>query len=102
MEEAKEKCWRMEVEEKLKRLQSLLFGAERALENNDFSSAYILALRLLGFLDVNSHSNVDEAFVQPIRRDALAKLHFARQSLAPQSDRCAALITLLNFGVIWL
>ncbi|KAL5186899.1 ATPase family AAA domain-containing protein FIGL1 [Glycine soja] len=89
MEEAKEKCWRMEVEEKLKRLQSLLFGAERALENNDFSSAYILALRLLGFLDVNSHSNVDEAFVQPIRRDALAKLHFARQSLTPQSDRQA-------------
>ncbi|KAG4927037.1 hypothetical protein JHK82_052819 [Glycine max] len=89
MEEAKEKCWRMEVEEKLKRLQSLLFGAERALENNDFSSAYVLALRLLGFLDANSHSDVDEAFVQPIRRDALAKLHFARQSLAPQSDRQA-------------
>ncbi|TKY46389.1 Fidgetin protein 1 [Spatholobus suberectus] len=89
MEEAKEKSWRMEVEEKLKRLQSLLFGAERALQNEEFSSAYVLALRLLGFLDAQCHSDADEAFVQPIRRDALAKLHAARRSLTPQSDRQA-------------
>ncbi|KAK7316058.1 hypothetical protein VNO77_34727 [Canavalia gladiata] len=89
MDEAKGKSWRMEVEEKLKRLQSLLFGAERALENNDFSSAYVLALRLIGFLDAHCHSNEDEAFIQPIRRDALAKLHSARRSLTPQSDRQA-------------
>ncbi|XP_027359058.1 ATPase family AAA domain-containing protein FIGL1 [Abrus precatorius] len=89
MEEVKENGWRIEVEEKLKRLQSLLFGVERALQNNDFSSAYVLALRLLGFLDAHSHSDVDEAFLQPIRRDALAKLNSARRSLNPQSNRQA-------------
>ncbi|KAJ1397031.1 Vps4 oligomerization, C-terminal [Sesbania bispinosa] len=87
MEERKEKCWRMEVEENLRRLHSLLFGAERALQNNDFSSAYVLALRLLGFLDSRSHSDVDEAFIQPIRREALAHLHSARRSLTPLTDR---------------
>ncbi|KAK7271116.1 hypothetical protein RJT34_26753 [Clitoria ternatea] len=89
MEEAKGKNWRMNVEEKVKRVQSLVFGADKALENKDFSSAYVLALRLLGFLDAHSHSAVDEAFVLPIRRDALAKLHSARLSLTPQSDRQA-------------
>lgn len=78
----------MEVEENLQRLQSLLLGTEQALASQDFSSAYVLALRLLGFLDAKSHSDVvDEAFLQPIRRDALAKLHIARRSLTPQSDR---------------
>ncbi|XP_061348874.1 ATPase family AAA domain-containing protein FIGL1 [Gastrolobium bilobum] len=89
MEEVKEKCWRMEVDENLKRLHSLLFGAEHALDNNDFSSAYVLTLRLLGFLESRRCSDVDEAFVQPIRREALAKLHSARRSLTPQSDRQA-------------
>ncbi|XP_020206777.1 ATPase family AAA domain-containing protein FIGL1 isoform X1 [Cajanus cajan] len=89
MEEATEKSWRMEVEEKLKRLQSLLFGAERALQNEDFSSAYVLTLRLLGFLDAHCHSHVDQAFIHPIRRLALAKLHSAHRSLTPQSDRQA-------------
>ncbi|WVZ13655.1 hypothetical protein V8G54_011221 [Vigna mungo] len=89
MEEVKEKNWRMEAEENLQRLQSLLLGAEHALAREDFASAYVLALRLLGFLDVKSHSDaVDEAFLQSTRRDALSKLHTARRSLTPQSDRC--------------
>ncbi|KAL9276559.1 hypothetical protein ACSQ67_025888 [Phaseolus vulgaris] len=97
MEEVKEKNWRMEVEENLQRLQSLLLGTEQALASQDFSSAYVLALRLLGFLDAKSHSDVvDEAFLQPIRRDALAKLHIARRSLTPQSDRLTMLKNVRN------
>jgi hypothetical protein len=87
MEEGKENCWRMEVEEKLKRLHSLLFGAERALENQDFSSAYVLALRLVGFLESQPQSQIDQAFVLPIRRQALQILQSARRSLIPQTDR---------------
>ncbi|QCD93951.1 ATPase family AAA domain-containing protein FIGL1 [Vigna unguiculata] len=90
MEEMKEKNWRMEAEENLQRLQSLLLGAEHALAREDFASAHVLALRLLGFLDVKSYSDaVDEAFLQPTRRDALSKLHTARKSLTPLSDRQA-------------
>ncbi|MED6121101.1 Fidgetin-like protein 1 [Stylosanthes scabra] len=89
MEATKEKCWRMEVEENLKRLQSLQFGADHALSTQDFSSAYVLALRLLGFLDSHSHSDVDEAFLHPIRRQTVSTLASARRSLTPDSDRLA-------------
>lgn len=86
MEESK-KCWRKEVDENLKRLHSLLFGAELALKNRDFSSAYILSLRLIGFLESRSQSEIDETFLQHIRREALTYLHSARQSLNPLIDR---------------
>lgn len=83
----KEVCWRREVDTKLKRLHSLLFGADLALQKEDFSSALVLGLRLVGFLDSNSNTDVDEAFIRPIRRDALSKIDTARRSLVPESDR---------------
>ncbi|XP_019438661.1 PREDICTED: fidgetin-like protein 1 [Lupinus angustifolius] len=89
MEEPKQKCWRQQVEENLHRLHSLHFGAELALDNNDFHSAHIFSLRLLGFLDSHTVSAVDEAFVHPIRREVLAKVHSIRRSLVPHSDRYA-------------
>ncbi|KAK6135111.1 hypothetical protein DH2020_031174 [Rehmannia glutinosa] len=84
-----EVCWRKEVDQNLKRLQSLLFGADAALEKGDFSSAQVLSLGLIGFLDSHSHSSVDEAFIRPIRREAVSKLSLARRSLIPDSDRQA-------------
>ncbi|XP_050384745.1 ATPase family AAA domain-containing protein FIGL1 isoform X2 [Argentina anserina] len=84
-----EVCWRKQVDDNLHRLQSLLFGAELAAERNDFSSAQIFSLRLLGFLDSHSHSQLDRAFVTPIRREAVSKLGEARRALIPDSDRKA-------------
>lgn len=86
---ASEGCWRREVDEKLKRLHSLVFGAEKALERGDSTTALILSLHLLGFLDSHSQTPVDAAFIHPIRSDALSKLDSARRSLAPDSDRQA-------------
>ncbi|KAL5080621.1 hypothetical protein RYX36_009042 [Vicia faba] len=85
MEES-QKCWRKQVDENLKRLHSLLFGVERAIQNHDFSSAYILSLRLLGFLDSHSQSEIDQAFIQHIRRQALTYLHTARKSITPVTN----------------
>ncbi|KAK9272382.1 hypothetical protein L1049_002753 [Liquidambar formosana] len=85
--EEPEACWRKQVDLNLKRLQSLLFGADIALDKGDFSSAHILSLRLLGFLDSHSHSDVDEAFIRPIRREASSKVDTARRALIPDSDR---------------
>ncbi|KAK7260612.1 hypothetical protein RIF29_26810 [Crotalaria pallida] len=89
MEEPKHKCWRREVDENLNRLHSLHFAAELALDNHQFHSAHTIGLRLLGFLDSHTLSDVDEAFVHPIRRNALANVHSARRSLLPDSDRYA-------------
>lgn len=75
------------MDEKLKRLHSLLFGADLALKRGDFTTALILGLRLLGFLDSNSQNPVDAAFINPIRVEALSKIDSARRSLAPESDR---------------
>lgn len=82
-----EVCWRKEVDQNLKRLQSLLFGADAALEKGDFGSAQVLSLGLIGFLDSHSQSSVDEAFIRPIRREAVSKLGLARRALIPDSDR---------------
>ncbi|KAF8390633.1 hypothetical protein HHK36_025160 [Tetracentron sinense] len=84
-----ELCWRKEVDQNLKRLQSLLFGVDLALEKGDFSSAQILGLRLLGFLDSQSHNDVDEAFIRSIRREVTSKIDTARRSLELESDRQA-------------
>ncbi|KAL2457802.1 P-loop containing nucleoside triphosphate hydrolase superfamily protein [Abeliophyllum distichum] len=89
MEEESAVCWRKQVDDNLKRLHSLLFGADLALEKGDFSSAQVQALGLIGFLDSHSHSQVDDAFIRPIRREAVAKLDSARRSLIPVSDRQA-------------
>ncbi|XVE84150.1 hypothetical protein DITRI_Ditri16bG0146800 [Diplodiscus trichospermus] len=92
MEESKSNekmCWKKEVDQNLKRLHSLLFGAELCLEKQDFAAAQVLSLRLLGFLDSHSHSEVDEVFIRPIRNDASSKLDAARRALVQESDRRA-------------
>ncbi|CAN8266288.1 unnamed protein product [Cochlearia groenlandica] len=81
--------WRKEVDESLKRLQSLLFGADQFLEKSDFSSAQIVGLRLLGFLDSRSVSDEDRAFVAPIRREVASKVDSALEALVSDSDRQA-------------
>lgn len=80
-------CWRKEVDENLKRLQSLLFGADQFLEKSDFSSAQILGLRLLGFLDSRSVTEADRAFIGPIRREVASKVDSALEGLVSDSDR---------------
>ncbi|KAM7509250.1 hypothetical protein LguiA_019703 [Lonicera macranthoides] len=88
-EEEPEICWRKKVDLNLKRLHSLLFGADLALDNSDFTSAQLLSLRLIGFLDSHSHSDLDDSFIHPIRHEVLSKLDTARRSLIPESDRLA-------------
>lgn len=87
--EEETECWRKEVDENLKRLQSLLFGAEQFLEKSDFSSAQILGLRLLGFLDSRSVTDSDRDFIAPIRREVASKVDSALEGLVSDSDRQA-------------
>lgn len=84
--EESEVCWRKEVDRNLKRLQSLLFGADAALEKGDFSLAQVLYLALIGFLDSQSRSPVDEAYIRPIRSEAVSKLGLVQRALIPHSD----------------
>ncbi|KAL6001567.1 hypothetical protein ACLOJK_007305 [Asimina triloba] len=82
-------CWRKEVDEKLKWLHSLLFGADAALERSDFPSAQKLSLCLLGFLDSVSQKapSHEQASIHHIRNEVLVKIDAARRSLALESDR---------------
>lgn len=80
-------CWRKQVDDKLKRLHSLLFGVDNFLQKNNFSSAHLLGLRLLGFLESHSQSEADEVLTRPIRREVLSNLDMARRALVPDSDR---------------
>ncbi|KDP46288.1 hypothetical protein JCGZ_10128 [Jatropha curcas] len=82
-------CWRKQVDDNLKRLHSLQFGVDLALERRDFAAAQVLGLRLLGFIESRSLTDIDEALTRPIRRDAISKLDTVRQSLFPESDRRA-------------
>ncbi|KAL8153048.1 hypothetical protein V2J09_010808 [Rumex salicifolius] len=81
--------WRKEVDDNTKRVQSLLFGATSALTSGDFTTAQILILRLLGFLDSRCRDDVDEAFIRPIRLEARSLLDTARRALTAESDRLA-------------
>ncbi|KAJ0111087.1 hypothetical protein Patl1_03019 [Pistacia atlantica] len=67
-------CWRKQVDDNLKRLHSLCFGADHFLQKRDYSSARLLSLQLLGFLESQSLSEDDEVLTRPIHRDAVAKL----------------------------
>uniref|UniRef100_A0ACD5XZ49 Uncharacterized protein n=1 Tax=Avena sativa TaxID=4498 RepID=A0ACD5XZ49_AVESA len=82
--------WRKEVDERLRRLHSLLFGAEAALERGDAAAAQALALRLLGFLDcqtLSTDAGPEAAFFAPIRAAASSLLAAASRARAPESDR---------------
>ncbi|XP_010528165.1 PREDICTED: fidgetin-like protein 1 [Tarenaya hassleriana] len=94
-------CWRKEVDEKLKRLQSLLFGADHFLEKRDFSSAQILGLRLLGFLDSQIVSEEDRVFIGPIRREAASKVEAAFEGLVSDSDRRAFELAKTAPGIVF-
>uniref|UniRef100_A0A7N0US05 AAA+ ATPase domain-containing protein n=1 Tax=Kalanchoe fedtschenkoi TaxID=63787 RepID=A0A7N0US05_KALFE len=86
MDEGEAVCWRKQVDRNLKRLQSLLFGAEQAIDKQDYAAAEILLLSLIGFLDSQTHSDVDEAYIRPLRREACEKLEIARKALRLGSD----------------
>lgn len=85
--------WRSDGGDRLRRLHSLLFGTEVALERGEASTARTLSLRLLGFLDSQtcdgSENLTDSAFVKPIRTEVASKLAMANRLLAPDSDRCS-------------
>ncbi|OAY64046.1 Fidgetin-like protein 1 [Ananas comosus] len=80
--------WRREAEERLRRLHSLLFGADLALGRGDPAAARSLSLRLLGLLHPQTLTlAADAALLAPIRADAAAALAAASRALAPDSDR---------------
>ncbi|XP_038716416.1 ATPase family AAA domain-containing protein FIGL1-like [Tripterygium wilfordii] len=82
------RCWRKEVDEKLRRLHSLCFGADHALERHDYESAHsTLGLSLVGFLDSTSITLANEFLARQIRLDAASKVYQARHALTPESDR---------------
>ncbi|TKW28197.1 hypothetical protein SEVIR_3G322800v4 [Setaria viridis] len=97
--------WRKEAEERLRRLHSLLFGADAALERGDAAAAQALALRLLGFLDsqaVADGAGPDDAvFVAPIRAAASARLAAASRARAPDSDRAAFEVAKKEVGCVF-
>lgn len=81
--------WRQVVDRKLKRLHSLIFGAEVCLENGDAQTALCLGLRLSGFLESECRDTTDNLYITPIQRDLHSKMHVARQMLAADGDRRA-------------
>ncbi|KAF0887988.1 hypothetical protein E2562_006909 [Oryza meyeriana var. granulata] len=82
--------WRKEADERLRRLHSLQFGADVALEKKDPAGAQVLALRLLGFLDSQALSGGDAGheacFVAPIRAAASSSVAAAIRARAEKSD----------------
>lgn len=78
--------WRQVVERKLKRLHSLIFGAEAGLESGDAQTALGLGLRLSGFLESECRDTTDHIYITPIQRDLHRKMDAARQMLAADGD----------------
>ncbi|XP_039839270.1 ATPase family AAA domain-containing protein FIGL1-like isoform X2 [Panicum virgatum] len=97
--------WRKEAGERLRRLHSLLFGADAALERGDAAAAQALALRLLGFLDSQAPAagaaSEEAAFVAPIRAAASARLAAASRARAPDSDRAAFELAKKDAGCVF-
>lgn len=83
------KQWRQVVDRKLKRLHSLIFGAEVCLESGDAQIALGLGLRLSGFLESECRDTTDNLYITPIQRDLHSKMDVARQMLAADGDRRA-------------
>ncbi|KAL6623163.1 hypothetical protein ACP70R_033042 [Stipagrostis hirtigluma subsp. patula] len=98
------KNWRAEADERLRRLHSLQFGADAALERGDAAAAQVLALRLLGFLDsqtLTADEGPDAAFVAPIRAAASSRLAAASRARAPDSDRAAFEVAKKDVGCVF-
>lgn len=81
--------WRQAVDRKLKRLHSLIFGAEVGLESGDAQTALCLGLRLSGFLESECRDTTDHIYITPIQRDLHRKMEAAREMLAADGDRRA-------------
>ncbi|KAM3255351.1 hypothetical protein ACQJBY_048583 [Aegilops geniculata] len=96
--------WRKEVDELLRRMHSLLFGADAALERGDAAAAQVLVLRLLGFLDsqtLSAYTGPEAAFVAPIRAAASSRLAAASRAGASVSDRAAFELAKKNAGCVF-
>lgn len=68
-----------EVQQKIRRLHSLLFGVDAASTNGETEIALGLGLRLLGFLESECQTAEDVMYVEPIKRQVLQKLDGAVQ-----------------------
>ena len=82
-----ESNWRKEADHNLKRLHSLLFAADGALDRGDNSCALTLGISLLGFLESRTETADDAAYIAPIRAEICSKIDTASRSLAAESDR---------------
>lgn len=68
-----------EVQQKIGRLHSLLFGVDAASIKGETEIALGLGLRLLGFLESECQTAEDIMYVEPIKRQVLQKLDGAVQ-----------------------
>jgi hypothetical protein len=65
------------TQQKVKRLNSLLFGVDLAFSKGDTDTALGLGLRLLGFLESQCQTAEDVVYVEPIQRKVLQKVNLA-------------------------
>ncbi|CAM6052009.1 unnamed protein product [Sphagnum compactum] len=65
------------TQQKVQRLNSLLFGVDLAFSKGDTQTALGLGLRLLGFLESECQTAEDVVYVEPIKRQVVQKLNAA-------------------------
>uniref|UniRef100_A0A0D3FVH5 AAA+ ATPase domain-containing protein n=1 Tax=Oryza barthii TaxID=65489 RepID=A0A0D3FVH5_9ORYZ len=99
--------WRKEADERLRRLHSLQFGADVALEGKDPAGAQVLALRLLGFLDSQAlpgdggAAGHEASFVAPIRAAASSSVAAAIRARAGRSDSAVFKLAEKDVGCVF-
>ena len=81
------KSWKAIVDEKLRRLHSLQFKAEEALENGDGEGSLMLNLCLLGFLESQCSTAEDRVFVSPIIDQTKQRIDASREKASVSIDR---------------
>ncbi|CAM8984694.1 unnamed protein product [Rhodiola kirilowii] len=85
MEEGEE-CWRKQVDRKLKKIPIACVRSGARDREERVRHCEILGLSSIGFLDSQTQSDVDEAYILPLRREACEKVEVARKALIPESD----------------
>uniref|UniRef100_A0A0E0J9V6 AAA+ ATPase domain-containing protein n=1 Tax=Oryza nivara TaxID=4536 RepID=A0A0E0J9V6_ORYNI len=99
--------WRKEADDRLRRLHSLQFGADVALEGKDPAGAQVLALRLLGFLDSQAlpgdggAAGHEASFVAPIRAAASSSVAAAIRARAGRSDSAVFKLAEKDVGCVF-